>query len=96
MKNPNASKNLRAAVDRLGALNAQMSALREKADQIKLALVASGEATISGRLYKAVVVPAGERSTLDGQKVRAALTPAQLAACTVVVPTAPSVRVYDL
>jgi len=71
-------RRLANSVDRLGALNAQISALNKQADAIKAEIKSAGDGVIEGRSYRATV------STtlvvrLDPAKARAVL-PANLLA----------------
>ncbi len=81
-------------VDKLGALNAEISRLQAEAEAIKGTLRASGLDEVVGKAYRAVIV-ATDTVRLDSAKVKAILSPAQIAECSV---TSRSVRValYDL
>lgn len=81
-------------VDKLGALNAQIAVLAKQADAIKADLKAIGKGEYLGKTFKAVVADR-ESSRLDAAKVKAALTPAQIVACTSVSKSL-AVTLYDL
>lgn len=74
-------ETLTSLVDTLGALNAQISALSAEAEAIKAKFKESGQSEVIGTLFK-VVVSTQNRSTLVADKVRALLTPDEVAACT--------------
>lgn len=85
---------LAANVDKLGAVNAELAALKKKADAIKDKLLASGYSEICGKSYKAVI------SVKDGVKlntalVKAKLSPADIAACSKPY-SSTTVTLYDL
>lgn len=71
---------LSAIVDELGTLKAAIAELTEKEKELKTVLAASGYANIDGELYTAAITWS-ERTTLESEKVRALLSPAQIAAC---------------
>jgi len=81
-------------VDRLGAINAEIAALKTRADDIKAKLIDSGRAEIEGKAYRAVI---STRDTvrLDSKIVRGFLTPAEIAAASRV-STSTNVTLYDL
>lgn len=81
-------------VDKLGKLNAKISALVREAELLKAELKASGEDEILGTRYRCVIAT---RTTarLDSAKVRGILTPRQIDACTVET-TSTSCSLYDL
>lgn len=68
-------------VDELGKLKAQIAALCEKESEIKVLLIDSGVSEIDGYKYRATV-SVSERETLNSERVRALLTPSQLAKVT--------------
>ena len=67
-------------VDALGALHAELSILKKKAEAIKGELIASGEYEIAGKVYKAVIV-CKDSVKLDMKMVKAKLSAADIAAC---------------
>jgi hypothetical protein len=75
------SRRLAAQVDTLGALNAQIAELQGQAELIKAELKSTGLDTIEGVIFKCVIAVV-EQARLDSSKVKALLTPAQIAACT--------------
>lgn len=81
-------------VDALGALNAELAALKKKADAIKDKLVASGYGEIYGKAFKAVIVPKVS-VRLDSKLVKAKLSAADIAACSKSSESI-SVSLYDL
>ncbi len=83
-----------ANVDALGALNAELAALKRKADAIKDKLIASGYSEISGKSYRAVIVPKVS-VRLDSKLVKAKLSAADIAACSKSSESI-SVSLYDL
>lgn len=72
--------NLAAIVDELGTLKAAIAELTEKEKELKTLVAASGYAELDGELFRATV-SLTERTTLESEKVRALLSPAQIAAC---------------
>lgn len=68
-------------VDELGKLKAQISDLCEKEAEIKVLLIDSGITEIDGSKFRATVSKS-IRETLNAEKVRAILTPAQVALAT--------------
>ena len=72
--------NLAAIVDELGELKAAIAELTEKEKELKTIIAASGYAEFDGELFRATV-SLTERTTLESEKVRALLSPAQIAAC---------------
>lgn len=74
------SVNLAAIVDELGTLKAAIAELTEKEKELKTIVAASGYAEFDGDLFRATV-SLSERVTLDSEKVRALLSPSQIAAC---------------
>lgn len=77
---PKLSK-LQKAVDKLGALKAQIADLSAQEAEIKKALVASGEAAVEGTLFR-VAISSFDRETLDSATVKGFLSPSQIAAAT--------------
>ncbi len=85
---------LSANVDKLGALNAEVAALKKKVDAIKDKLLASGYGEICGKSYKAVIsVKDGVK--LNSKLVKAKLSPADIAACSLPFKST-TVTLYDL
>lgn len=74
------TNELKAIVDELGALKAAIAELTEKEKELKTTIAASGYGEIEGELFRATITPS-ERVTLDSEKVRAILSPAQIKAC---------------
>lgn len=87
-------KRLMQMVDDLGGINAQISLLQRKADEIKTTLKECGADEVFGNSYRAVI---SRRTTarLDTAAVRSILTPRQVDACTVE-STSTSISLYDL
>jgi hypothetical protein len=85
---------LAANVDKLGGVNAEIAALKKKADAIKDKLLASGYSEICGKSYKAVI------SVKDGVKLNTALVKAKLSAADILDCSKPysstTVNLYDL
>lgn len=67
--------------DRYALIDAEIKALEKAKDAIKAEIKATGRELIEGDKFD-VVVGLSERSALDQAKVKALLTPAQIAACT--------------
>lgn len=88
------ARRLSKSVDELGALNAQISILKRKADAIKATLKASGFEEIYGQSYRAVI-STSTKNLLDTEAVRQLLTPFQVAACTKASEST-SLSLYDL
>jgi hypothetical protein len=85
---------LSANVDKLGGINAELAALKKKADAIKDKLLASGYSEICGKSYKAVIsVKDGVK--LNSKLVKATLSPAQIKACSLPY-SSTTVTLYDL
>ena len=81
-------------VDALGALNAEIAALKKKADKLKDDLIAAGEPEILGKSFKAVVVLKSS-VRLDPKIARGFLSPAEIAAASKVSESV-SVSLFDL
>lgn len=77
---PLAPRALRAKVDRLGELNAEIARLTAKADELKTELKATGRSEIAGARFRAVI---SERETtrLDTALVKGFLTVEQIVLC---------------
>ena len=88
------ARRLSKSVDELGALNAQISILKRKADAIKTTLKLSGFEEIYGQSYRAVI-STSTKNLLDSEAVRQLLTPMQLTACTKASESV-SLSLYDL
>ena len=73
-------EKLKAAVDELGSLKAAIAELTDKERDLKTLIASSGYAELDGDLFRATV-SLTERTTLESEKVRALLSPAQIAAC---------------
>lgn len=82
--------------DKLGALKAEIAALEAKAKGLADEIIASGEPAVSGKLFKASVVPPGVRVGLVAELVKAKLSPADIIACSKSSPVAPFVKVSAL
>ena len=76
----NSKAVLGASVDRLAVLLASINELTTEADAIKSALIVAGPDVIEGSLHRATIVHS-IRESLDSDKVRKFLTPAQLVKC---------------
>ena len=81
-------------VDRLGVLNAEIAALKAKADVIKDKLIASGYDSIEGKSYKAVISHR-ESVRLDSKIVKSYLSADQIALASKVSKSV-SVSLYDI
>lgn len=66
--------NLRALIDALGNVKAEIANLADRERKLKAQLVALGDGAYDGDLFRATVSTA-ERSTLDMDAVRAKLSP---------------------
>lgn len=88
------ARRLTKMVDDLGGLNAQISLLTRKADELKASLKASGYEEVLGNSYRAVI-STKETARLDTKLVREVLTPRQVDDCTVL-STSTSISLYDL
>lgn len=87
-------RKLTQMVDDLGGINAQISALKRKADALKEQLKGSGYDEVLGNSYRAVI-STKDTARLDTALVRGLLTPMQVDDCTVV-STSTSISLYDL
>jgi len=85
---------LSAKVDKLGALNAEIAALKKVADKLKDELKESGEAEIFGRSFKAVV-SIKSSVKLDVAIAKSFLSVAEIAAASKVVDSV-SISLFDL
>jgi len=81
-------------VDRLGDLNAEISRLKERTDEIKNKLIAAGAGEIEGKRYRAVI-SSRETVRLDPKVVRGFLTATEILAATKTTSSV-SVTLYDL
>ena len=77
--------------DELGQLLAAKNDIAKREREIKDILISHGAAEVDGDLFRATIAET-VRETLDAAKVRAILTPAQIARCTKRTPMA-TVRV---
>ncbi len=68
--------DLIAAVDELGAIKAQISALKAREDELKEELIASGEAEAEGTLFRAAITQTS-RTTTDWKAVSQKLEPSR-------------------
>lgn len=75
------SRRLASQVDALGSLNAQIAELQGQAELIKAELKSTGLDMIEGTLFKCAISTV-KRASLNSGRVKALLTPAQIAACT--------------
>ena len=73
--------DLGALVDRLGKLKAKISELCDQENEIKDQLIKSRLPEIDGDLFRACI-STHERITLNSEKVKKFLTPAQFVQCT--------------
>jgi hypothetical protein len=87
-------RKLSKMVDELGNLNAELRILSDRAEAIKGQLKLSGYEEIVGALFRAKIV-SSESIQLDNAKVKAVLSPSQIAACSKVVKRC-AVSLYDL
>ena len=87
---------LAANVDKLGAINAQLAALKKQADEIKAKLINSGYDEVDGKSFKAVIVRKDGSLLLDSKKAKGFLSAAQIAACEKRGSPSVSVSLYDL
>lgn len=71
---------LRRRADELGALEATLVPLLARQAELKALIKAEGDGSYSGRDYT-VTVSTTETTALDSRKVKALLTPAQIAGC---------------
>jgi len=69
------------AVDRIGNIKAQVAALQAEYDTLKATLIAGGNPSYDGELYRVQFVET-DRSTLDMKAVREKLSPQFIAAHT--------------
>lgn len=88
------TRKLSNMVDKLGTLNAQISALQKQANELKDTLKSSGLEDINGTMYRAKIVTK-TTARIDTSAVREFLTPMQVDACTVE-STSTSISLYDL
>jgi hypothetical protein len=75
------STELALAVDDLGILKARIADLVKQENALKALIAASGYAELDGALFRATV-SLSERATLNSERVKGFLTPAQIVACT--------------
>jgi len=75
------SAELITAVDELGAIKAQIAELTKRESALKATISASGYAELDGSWFRATV-SLSERATLNSERVKGFLTPAQIVACT--------------
>lgn len=75
------SNELMHAVDDLGALKARIADLVKQENALKALIAGSGYAELDGFSFRATV-SLSERSTLNSERVKALLSPAQIVACT--------------
>jgi hypothetical protein len=72
---------LKVQVDELGAIKARIAELQLKEKVIKALLIETGAELIRGYKYQAAISES-ERTTLDTERVRQYLSPAQIMECT--------------
>ena len=77
----NIPAELALAVDDLGILKARIADLVKQENALKAFIAASGYAELDGALFRATV-SLSERATLNSERVKGFLTPAQIVACT--------------
>jgi len=87
-------RQLSRSVDKLAGLNARIAKLQAEAELIKADLKGSGMSEIVGQKHRAVI-SVRNRCSLDAEKVKALLTPKQIASCTST-STSTSLSLYDL
>ncbi len=87
---------LKANVDKLGALDAEIASLNKKAKEIKAKLIASGYDSIEGKLFKAVIVKKAGAVLFDAKMAKSLLSADALAACEKLGAPSVSVSLYDL
>ena len=66
---PTAAHALALKVDRLGAINAALAAMKREADQIRADLEDAGLADIEGQLYRVNFAQCAGRTTTDWQAI---------------------------
>ena len=76
MKNENPVM-LAAIVDQLASVKAQLSDLKALEDQLKAALVESGQVAIDGSAHRATVSHCAGRETIDWQAIAARYNPSR-------------------
>ena len=76
MKNENPAV-LAAIVDQLASVKAQLSDLRTLEDQLKTALVESGQVAIDGTIHRATVAHCAGRESIDWQAIAAKFNPSR-------------------
>jgi len=81
IKNMTLPTELSLAVDDLGTLKARIADLVKQESALKALIAASGYAELDGALFRATV-SLSERATLNSERVKGFLTPAQIVACT--------------
>ena len=81
-------------VDRLGRLKAAQVAPAQHEDALKAVLVESGERSIEGKLFRAVVSPGGDAVRLDSKAIRAEMGAKWCKKYELPYERAPSVRIY--
>jgi uncharacterized tellurite resistance protein B-like protein len=88
-----APRALKAKVDRLGDLNAEIARLTEKADELKAELKATGRTEIVGSRFRAVI-STRESTRLDTAIVKGFLTVEQIIAASKT-QTSTAISLYD-
>lgn len=68
---------LSALVDQLASVKAQLSDLKTLEDQLKLALVESGQVAIDGSAHRATVSHCAGRESIDWQAIAARFNPSR-------------------
>lgn len=76
MKNENPAV-LAALVDQLASVKAQLSDLKALEDQLKAALVESGQVAIDGSAHRATVSHCAGRESIDWQAIAARFNPSR-------------------
>lgn len=74
---PTAAQALAAKVDRLGALNAALAAMKREADHIRTELEDAGLTDIHGQLYRVNFAQCAGRTATDWQSIAAKFKPSR-------------------
>jgi hypothetical protein len=89
---PTAAADLAAKVDRLGAINAAMAAMKKEADTLRAELEDAGLADIHGQLYRVNFAQCAGRTLTDWQSIAAKFKPSRQLIAAHTTTGAPSTR----
>ncbi len=72
------AEDLGSVIDRLGRIKAIKAALKSYEDALNAVIIEHGEKAVEGKLFRAVLIPAGESDGLDIKRIRAEMPEAWL------------------